>query len=295
MTNEIPPLDHAMPNTTEFDYATLVSRNQGYIAVDLQQRIRDTTLLIAGCGIGSSLAICAARLGFEKFILVDADTVSASNLNRQFYDFADVGQSKVTALQAGILRINPKAQVEARNEYLSPSNTAAILAGADLIFDTVDFLDLPAILGLHRAARQQGKPILTALSVGFGALVWYFPGEGGVTLEQILSADTDTEAAHASGAEVAPATLYARVFERFIARLAPYLDQEVNQQIGKVLAKMRDGQPCPASQVAAGSFAIGAMALSMIRDILAGQPVPTAPSLVVHSFHSHKSQVVTLA
>ena len=38
-----------------------------------------------------------------------------------------------------------------------------------------------------------------------------------------------------------------------------------------------------------------AMALSMIRDILAGQPVPTAPSLVVHSFHSHRSQVVTLA
>ena len=74
-----------------FDYPTLVKRNLGYISNDVQQKIAGTTLLIAGCGMGSAPAICAARTGFTKFILADGDVVDAHNLNRQFYTHADIG------------------------------------------------------------------------------------------------------------------------------------------------------------------------------------------------------------
>lgn len=278
-----------MPSTA-FSYETLVTRNRGYVSDEVQARIRKTTILVAGCGIGAAQAICAARTGFERFVLVDGDVVDAHNLNRQFYDFADVGRPKVQALRDAILRINPEAQVEAVNANLDADNTAAIVASCDLVFDTVDFLDLPAILRLHGTARALGKPVFTALSVGQGALLWYFPAEGGPSLADVIAPDVD-QAAAAAGA----APSYAEVFGLFIQRLVPYLDQEVVEQVSRVLQLMKEGRPCPASQLAVGSFGIAALALSMILDMMAGHAIPASPQLVIHSFHSLKTTVVDLS
>jgi molybdopterin/thiamine biosynthesis adenylyltransferase len=273
-----------------FDYDEHVARNGGYIAPETQARIRKTRLLIAGCGIGSSPAVCAARMGFENFVLVDDDVVDAHNLNRQFYDFADVGRPKVDALAEKILRINPAARIDAVRAYLGADNTDGIVGRADIVFDTVDFLDLPAILRLHACAKQRRVPVFTALSVGFGALVWYFPADTAVSLADIIAPDVARVSA-ASGAGPA----YADVFAAFVQRIAPYLDIQVVEQIARVLALMKDGKPCPAPQVAVGSFAIGAMATSMMHDVLAGKPVPAAPKLVVHSFSNHQSKIVNLS
>ena len=269
-----------------FSYETLVMRNAGYVQPETQRKIRGARLLIAGCGIGSSPAVCATRMGFEKFILVDGDIVEAHNLNRQFYEFADVGQPKVEALKDKILRINPWAEVEAIHANLDAGNTADIVNRADIVFDTVDFLDLPAIIGLHAAAKASRAHTFTALSVGFGALVWYFPPGPGPSLADILAPDM-ADADDAGGAPT-----YAGVFARFVRRLAPYLDEEVLVQVAGVLSSMSEGKPCPASQVAVGSFAVGAMAASMMHDVLAGNPVPAAPKLVIHSFRSQATRIV---
>lgn len=273
-----------------FDYESFVTRNSGYVDAATQARIKSTKLLIAGCGIGSSPAVCAARIGFERFVLVDGDVVDAHNLNRQFYDFADVGKPKVDALKDKILRINPEAQVEAIHDYLTADNTDAIVGRADIVFDTVDFLDLPAILRLHTSAKQRGAHIFTALSVGFGALVWYFPAGSGLSLAELIAPDVQSVSAAGAGAPT-----YVDVFASFIRRIAPYLDVEVVQQVSYVLTKMKDGKPCPASQVAVGSFAIGAMAISMMHDLLAGNPIPSAPNLVIHSFKSHQTRIVDVS
>ena len=141
-----------------FDYDTFVMRNAGYVSAETQAKIRNTTLLIAGCGIGSGPAVCAARIGFRKFVLVDGDTVDAHNLNRQFYDFADIGKPKVDALKEKILRINPEAEVEAINAYLNAENTDQIIGKGQIVFDTVDFLDLEAIKAFERAQPFPNPP-----------------------------------------------------------------------------------------------------------------------------------------
>lgn len=276
--------------TAAIQYDDLVTRNSGYIDAATQASIRDCRLLIAGCGIGSGPAVCAARMGFERFVLVDGDVVDGHNLNRQFYDAADVGQPKVLALRDKILRINPSAQVEVHNVFLDADNTAAIVKTADVVFDTVDFLDLPAILRLHGSARALGIPVFTALSVGFGALVWYFPPTDAPGLADILASDLAALQAAGGGQPS-----YADVFARFMQRLAPHLDSQVVEQVGKVLSLMKEGKPCPASQVAVGGFAVSAMAMSMIHDMLAGRSVPRAPQLVVHSFASHRTTVADLS
>jgi molybdopterin/thiamine biosynthesis adenylyltransferase len=277
-----------MPST--FNYETFVTRNSGYVSADTQKKIKTTRLLIAGCGIGSSPAVCAARLGFSNFVLVDGDVVDAHNLNRQFYDFADVGKPKVAALKDKILRINPEAKVDAIQAYLDAENTDAIISKADIVFDTVDFLDLPAILRLHTSSKQHGAHIFTALSVGFGALVWYFPAGSALSLVDLIAPDLQTVSAASAGAPS-----YVDVFASFIGRIAPYLDTQVVEQVSYVLGMMKDGKPCPASQVAVGSFAIGAMATSMIHDLLAGNPIPSAPKLVIHSFKSHQTKIVDVS
>lgn len=273
-----------------FDYETFVLRNSGYVSAETQAKVRKTRLLIAGGGIGSSVAIAATRFGFEHFVLVDGDSVDAHNLNRQFYEHADIGKPKVEALKAQILRINPEAQVEALQEYLTEQNTDAIVGRVDIVFDTVDFLDLAAILSLHTSARKHGVTILTALSIGFGAGVCFFPAGSGMSLADLIA--HDVEQAAAAGGE---APSYAQVFANIIARIGAHLDAQVVEQIGRALTIMEDGKPCPASQVVVGSFTLGAMAVSMMHDYLDGRPVPTAPDMVIHSFRNHVTKLVNLA
>ncbi len=273
-----------------FNYDTFVTRNNGYISPETQDAIANTTLLIAGCGMGSAPAICATRTGFRKFLLVDGDVVDAHNLNRQFYTHADIGLPKVECLKRHILAINPDADVEAIHENLDADNIPSILSLSDIVFDTVDFVDLPAVLGLHGEAARQNRPLFTAINVGFGALVWYIPPGATVTWPSLLAEDMEKVKAAGGNPDS-----YAEVYISFIGRLRDHLDQEVNDVVDTTLAGMKESKACPAPQIAVGSFSVSALAMTMIHDLLAGREVISSPSLVIHSYRSMETRVVTLS
>lgn len=275
---------------TQFSYSQFVTRNKGYISTETQTTIADTTLLIAGCGMGSAPAICAARTGFRKFLLVDGDVVDPHNLNRQFYTHADIGLPKVECLKRHILAINPDADVEAIHENLDADNIPSILSLSDIVFDTVDFVDLPAVLGLHGEAARQNRPLFTAINVGFGALVWYIPPGATVTWPSLLAEDMEKVKAAGGNPDS-----YAEVYISFIGRLRDHLDQEVNDVVDTTLAGMKESKACPAPQIAVGSFSVSALAMTMIHDLLAGREVISSPSLVIHSYRSMETRVVTLS
>ncbi|CAN7499057.1 ThiF family adenylyltransferase [Acidovorax sp. LjRoot129] len=274
--------------TASFDYPTFVARNEGYVARSIQHKISEVRLLIAGCGLGASTAIAAARMGFRHFVLVDGDTVELHNLNRQFYDFADVGSLKVDALARQLRRINPDIAVTAVAANLDAGNVQSLVGQADVVFDTIDFLDLEAILHLHGTARAMGRPVFTALSIGFGAGVLYFPGHSGPTLPQIVAPDVARVAAQGEAG-------YGAVFAQVMSRIGSHLDAQVMEQVARALTVMEDGRPCPASQISVGSFAVAALAISMIHDMLEGRAVPVAPNLVVHSFRNHVTRIVDIS
>ena len=93
------------------DYARLTARNHGFVSADLQARMRQTRLLIAGCGLGSVIAEVAVRSGFTEFLLVDGERIESHNLNRQMYRARDVQQRKVDALAHRLREINPAIHV----------------------------------------------------------------------------------------------------------------------------------------------------------------------------------------
>ncbi|MFC5552271.1 ThiF family adenylyltransferase [Massilia aerilata] len=273
---------------TTFNYDEFTKRNGGYINIATQDKIRNVRVLFAGCGLGSSTVICAARSGFQNFVLIDGDTIDAHNLNRQFFDLEDVGMTKVEALKKHILRINPEAKVEAHVAMLDKNNAADLVSKVDLIFDTIDFVDLEAVLALHGNAAAQGKPIFTAMNIGFGAGVLYFPPNSGNSLPEILQRDVEAAAAEGN-------LSYTAVFGRVMARIGAHLDQQVREEVAKALTIMEDGTACPASQIAVGSFSVAALAVAMMHDTLAGMEVPAAPNMVIHSFRNHITKRVSIA
>ena len=58
-------------------------RNRLYVSQAEQTLVKSKRIFLGGAGIGSIIAECAVRFGFEKITIVDGDIVEVSNLNRQ--------------------------------------------------------------------------------------------------------------------------------------------------------------------------------------------------------------------
>ena len=71
--------------------------------------------------------------------LIDHDTVSLSNINRQLIALhSTVGRPKVTVAKERILDINPGASVETYQEFYLRGQEPEYLAGCDYIVDAID-------------------------------------------------------------------------------------------------------------------------------------------------------------
>jgi len=255
-------------------YDKLVLRNDAFISPSLQDKIRATRILVAGCGLGSVITEAAVRIGYEKFILADGDTVEAHNLNRQIYVANNVGMFKVDALADRIGAINPSAQIVRVNTWITEANVADLVARSEMIFDTVDFLDLPAITSLHDEAHRQGKPIISAFAAGWGAVAIYFPPtkSKNALFRDLFGLPPTGSVKGAS---------YVDYFAPLIKKLAPHLDPTVTKALSVVFKKMKDGSPCPGSQVSAGSFSVAGLAITMAARILNGDKITSAPEFVI--------------
>ena len=61
------------------------SRNRLYVSEREQSIIKHYKILLGGAGVGSIIAECALRFGFEHITIIDGDKVEENNLNRQNY------------------------------------------------------------------------------------------------------------------------------------------------------------------------------------------------------------------
>lgn len=254
------------------DYSELTLRNKGYISPEGQARIRNTRVLIAGCGIGSTFAETAIRLGYEKIVLVDHDTISLHNLNRQNFTYADIDTPKIEALTRRLKAINPNAQIEAIRDKVTPENAASFVTKVDFIFDTIDFLDLPGLVALHDACHAQNKPLLTAINAGFGAAGFYFPAKKKCTLRDLFELPAEGPIEGFS---------YAERYGNFVRKIAHLVDPAVIEQFQRTLKLLSEGKPCPAPQVAPGASCVAALAGTVAARLAEGLPVTEAPDMLM--------------
>ncbi len=190
-------------------YEELSRQNWGFLSPEEQSRIAQTRVLLAGCGLGSNIAMLATRTGFCHFTIADGDSVEISNLNRQAFRMEHVGQNKALATAAMVKEVNPEAQVQVMPIFLQPEDGTALVEQCDLVVNMVD--PGPTLRALLRAATEQGKTTLFPLNVGFGGLLLAF-GPESPTLEELAGPGTDGD-------------LFVRIVAKLMPSLPPYLWQ----------------------------------------------------------------------
>jgi sulfur carrier protein ThiS adenylyltransferase len=110
--------------------------------ISIQERLADRCVAVAGCGgLGSNCAVALVRAGVNRLVLADFDTVTLSNLNRQYYFLDQVGQKKVVALRENLLRIDPRAEIEIHDLRLEPASVLRLFAACDVIVEAFDRAD----------------------------------------------------------------------------------------------------------------------------------------------------------
>lgn len=131
-------------------------------------RIRSAHVLVVGTGgVGAYAAEMLCRAGVGHLTLVDADTVSPSNINRQLPALhSTVGRSKVDVLAERFRDINPEVQLTLREEYLTPESVDALLDAAPYayVIDAIDTIQ-PKVALLAACIRRR-QPVIASMGAG---------------------------------------------------------------------------------------------------------------------------------
>lgn len=106
---------------------------------EMEQKLFNAHIGIAGAGgIGAYTARALARAGCGHITLVDKDIVTPSNLHRQSYECADIGEYKVHALASILKRINPYSAIDAHVATLTLDNAASFFSETDICIEALD-------------------------------------------------------------------------------------------------------------------------------------------------------------
>ncbi len=151
------------------------------ISLSGQKKISAGIVAIVGLGgTGGIAAELFARAGVASLVLIDDDTVSLTNIQRQIeYVETDIGKGKAETLKKRISAINHNVSVEAINERITEEN-AFIMGKPSMIFDGTD--NFSARSAINRYAVKKGIPwIMTAANETFGTIKAVVPHETSCT------------------------------------------------------------------------------------------------------------------
>ena len=127
-----------------------------------QQKLKKARVLVIGAGgLGSPLLQYLAAAGVGTLGVVDDDTVSLSNLQRQvLHDTDAVGVAKTGSAVQALQRINPHVIVEAHPVRIDAANAAELIARYDIIVDGSDNFATRYLVADQCAALE--RPLVTA-------------------------------------------------------------------------------------------------------------------------------------
>ena len=142
-------------------------RTEMILGAPALDKLRRSHVAVFGLGgVGSYAAECLARSGVGTLTLVDQDTVSVSNINRQLCALTStVGQYKAEVAAARVRDIDPDTVVYPICATYDAAHRDAFFTGKfDYIADCIDLVTCK--LDLIAQAGQRGIPIISALGTG---------------------------------------------------------------------------------------------------------------------------------
>lgn len=144
-----------------------------------QERIKQSRVVVIGAGgLGSPASLYLAAAGVGRLGIVDDDTVSESNLQRQIlYDTSRLGRPKVEVAKEKLALLNPYCEIVPHPTRLTPENALDILSAYDLVVDATD--NLPSRYLIDDACHALGKPFVYGSIREFEGQVSVFNYRGG--------------------------------------------------------------------------------------------------------------------
>lgn len=142
-------------------------RTARLIGSDGVRRLASKKVAVFGIGgVGGYVVEALVRTGIGELLLVDADCVSESNINRQIIaDYTTIGMPKTEAMKRRIASICPDICVETREEFYLPAVRESYALGEyDYIVDAVD--TVTAKVDLIVKAKECGVPIISCMGAG---------------------------------------------------------------------------------------------------------------------------------
>ena len=131
-------------------------------------KLTAATVAIFGIGgVGSFAAEALARSGVGRLILIDADNIDATNINRQLHALTTtIGRSKVEVMRERIQQINPAATVDTVQKFLLPCERAEdfFVCRYDYVVDAIDTLTAKIFL-VEECTRRDIK-IISSMGAG---------------------------------------------------------------------------------------------------------------------------------
>ena len=143
------------------------SRTSIVIGKENVEKLKNSNIAILGVGgVGGYVVEMLARLGVEKLTIVDFDTISVSNLNRQIIALnSNINLLKVDCFKKRLLDINPNIKVEAINKKITKENLEQILnKNFDYVIDAID--DIPAKVAVAKYCFKNNINIVASMGTG---------------------------------------------------------------------------------------------------------------------------------
>ncbi|UTY40662.1 tRNA threonylcarbamoyladenosine dehydratase [Allocoprobacillus halotolerans] len=144
----------------------MFSRFELLVGHDCMDRLSQAHVIVFGVGgVGGYVVEALVRSGIGHITIVDNDTVSLSNLNRQIIATQEtIGKKKVEVMKERILSINPDCDVHTLEMFYLPENADRIdLTQYDYVVDAIDTITSKIELAMR---CDQKIPLMSSMGTG---------------------------------------------------------------------------------------------------------------------------------
>jgi tRNA A37 threonylcarbamoyladenosine dehydratase len=144
-----------------------LSRLEMVIGKENIEKLKNSHVAVFGLGgVGSYACEAVTRSGVGTITIVDKDTVSSSNVNRQLIAFSDnVGELKTSVMKERMMRINPEVKIIERPVFfLQDTADGFDFREYDYVIDAID--NITAKLLLISMCKEAGTPIISSMGTG---------------------------------------------------------------------------------------------------------------------------------
>lgn len=143
------------------------SRTELLIGTDSMKRLQQSRVAVFGVGgVGGYVVEALARSGVGMLDLIDNDTVSVSNINRQIIATEKtIGRSKVDVIKERVMDINPDIIVRTFETFYMPDTAQQFdFTKYDYVVDAID--TVTGKIALVMQAEEAGTPIISSMGAG---------------------------------------------------------------------------------------------------------------------------------